>query len=110
MRKRNGWGTYEFQELKINYGGATYAVSGTCDWEVEDHGIGRYEYWGDIGHDHQYMACFHSADIDDIVLEESTEYGNQNLTEIDKVNIAELVVDALNEDSELCSELAENYK
>jgi hypothetical protein len=110
MRKRKDHGNYEFQELKITYGGATYSVSGNAEWEVEDHGIGRYEFWGEIGHDHNYVASFFTADLEDISLEEKTEYGKQTLTEEDKVNIAEIVVDALNEDSELCSELAENFK
>jgi hypothetical protein len=110
MRHRKGFGNYEFQELKITYGSATYSVSGNAEWEVEDHGIGRYEYWGETGHDHKYMACFFTADLEDISIEEKTEYGKQTLTEEDKINIAEIVVEALNEDSELCSQLAEDSK
>jgi hypothetical protein len=109
MRKRNGYGDYEFEELNITYGNGTYTVSGTANYEIEDHGIGRYEYWGETGHDHQYVACFISADIEDIVLQEAVEYGHQTITDEDRINIAELVVDALNDDDELCSELAEKH-
>jgi len=110
MRNRKDHGNYEFQDINITYGNGVYSVNGTADYEIEDHGIGRYEYWGSTEHNHNYVACFISVNIDDIVLQEAVEYGHQNISEEDRINITELVVDTLNNDIELCSELAENSK
>lgn len=109
MRKRKGHGTYEFENIEILYGGATYTVSGNADWEIADHGIGSYEYWGSKETNHEYIAEFFSATIDDIVMEERVEYGTQHLTEEDKITMAELVIEQLNENSNLCDEIAQEY-
>lgn len=108
MRKRKGHGDYDFEGMEVVYGGAVFNVNGTAQYEIEDHGIGRYEYWGSNESDHAYCASFYSADIKDIVMEERLEYGTQNLKDEDMISIAELIVEQLNEDSDLCNQLAED--
>jgi hypothetical protein len=67
---------YELKDYEIEYNGAWYTVSGTAYFEVENNGIGHYEYWGadgfDAGSDY---AEFHSVYLNDIVFERSEEFG-----------------------------------
>lgn len=99
---------YEFTELEIKYKHEYYSVSGSATYEIENDGIGAYEYWGskeyDAGVDY---AQFEDAHINDIVFLRTDELPQSNLMEQDMNNIIEIILDVLNEDPDLCFELGE---
>jgi hypothetical protein len=99
---------YSFSELEIKYKDEYYSVSGSATYEIENDGIGAYEYWGSKEYDAgTNYAVFEDAHIDDIVFLRADELPKNNLMEQDMNNIVEIILDTLNEDHELCFELGE---
>lgn len=97
---------HTFEDINILYGNATYNVSGTAEYELEDIGIGSYEYWGAKGNDSYMTVNFIDAELDDITLFNPIEWEHQTLTEQDKNKIKDLLIEQLNDDRDLCDEIA----
>jgi hypothetical protein len=98
---------YTFNELNILYGGATYHLDGIALFEVYDEGIGSYEYWGSDESQHDYVAVFFEIkSITSMVIVDKLEYGKQTLTEQDINKIKKIAIEDLNDDYDLCSDLA----
>lgn len=90
----------------VLYGGATYNVSGDAKFELEEIGIGSYEYWGSKEHDSLITVFFNDIKIDSIVLENQIEWGKQTLSDEDMAKIADIILDELNSDQDLRDEIA----
>jgi len=104
---------YDFDDLEIKNGSSTIIVSGRAEYEIENEGIGGYEYWGAKGTDNQYVARFIEATITDYELQGQQEaHPTQGTTDKDLIAFESIVVDMLNENQELCNELAQedNYE
>lgn len=100
---------YEFDDLEIKHGSSTILVSGRAEYEIDDEGIGGYEYWGAKGIDHQYVARFVDATITNYDLQVSQKSSPiQGVTENDISAFESIVVDMLNDNQELCIELAQD--
>lgn len=99
---------YEFTELEIKYKNEYYSVSGSAIYEIENDGIGAYEYWGSKEYDAGCnYAVFEDVHLNDIVFLRADELPQSNLMEQDMNNIIEIILDVLNEDHDLCFELGE---
>lgn len=100
---------YEFSELEIEYRGEYYSVSGSAIYEIENDGIGAYEFWGSKEYDAgTNYAHFEDVHIEDIVFLRADELPKSNLMEQDMNNIVDIILNKLNEDAELCNELGES--
>ena len=104
-------GTYPFEDLKVKLGSCFYLCSGEADYEIEDEGIGSYEFWGQKGFDSCKMASFDAIILDTYDLigcypADATGEPLQGLTEKEVKLLEEGALEILNANSELCGELA----
>jgi hypothetical protein len=97
--------TYEFQNLKVQYGSLTVIAKGYAHYDLEDIGEGHYEFWGEKGKDEYILAHFTKSVLQDYNLKGKKSAIEIGLTHLDKKNIESLIVDTLNEDTLLCLEL-----
>ena len=103
--------SYSFEDLKVKLGGCFYLCSGEADYEIEDEGIGSYEFWGQKGNDSYKVAVFDGVSLTDWELigdtpSDATGEPLQGLTEAEVKLLADRVAETLNDNSDLCSELA----
>lgn len=104
-------GTYSFSELKVKLGSSYYLCSGEADYEIEDEGIGSYEFWGQKGNDSYKVAVFDGVSLSDWELiwkpqADVTGEPLQGLTAAEIKILEDGVAEILNANSDLCSELA----
>lgn len=104
-------GTYSFSELKVKLGSCYYLCSGEADYEIEDEGIGSYEFWGQKGKDVYLVAVFDGVSLSDWQLigcypADGTGEPLQGLTDAEIKVLENGVCEILNADGDLCSELA----
>lgn len=100
---------YEFTDELIKYGNAEYIASGVALYSVYDEGIGSYEYWGAKGTHHEYIAEFSEIKtISSLALKNKIEWGGGSLTihEQDIEKIKDILLEDLNDDYDLCIDLA----
>lgn len=95
--------------MELDMGDAIAVVSGRAMYEIEDQGIGSYECHGAKGHDSYKVAVFDSCKITDwkLVDHMGQSIKGQGLTKDDIKALQEVIVNELNENQELCCELAE---
>lgn len=98
--------TYEFKNLKVQYGNLTVVAKGYAHYDIEDIGEGHYEFWGEKGKDEYLVAFFSECVLQDYNLKGKKSKVELGLTHIDKKNIEGLIIDMLNEDADLCINLA----
>lgn len=92
--------SYHFNSLQIPYGDAFIEVNGTAKYQIEDLSSGEYGDPEDL-HAFFFKAVIRSYDTE-------IEDPMTGLTKKDLESIAEIVVETLNEDYELCSILPHN--
>lgn len=89
--------SYHFKDLKIPYGKESISVNGTAKFQIEDLSS------GERGDQEELIAFFYKA----VIRSYDTDYynPNQGLTEKDLLALEDVVLEALNDDYELCSNL-----
>jgi hypothetical protein len=98
--------THHFKNLKVQYGSMSVLATGYAHYEIEDIGEGHYEFWGEKGKDEYLCAFFTKCVLQDYTLKGKKTRAELGLTFTDKKNIEGIILDTLNEDSELCINLA----
>lgn len=98
--------TYDYKNLKVQYGSLTVIAKGYAHYELQDIGEGHYEFWGEKGKEEYLVAFFTKCVIQDYNLKGKKSTVDMGLTHLDKKNIEKLILDTLNEDAELCINLA----
>jgi hypothetical protein len=94
--------TYEFNCLQIPLGDAFIEVNGTATYQIEDLSS------GERGDEEALVAFFYEAKIRNYDTE--VEEPLQGLTKQDLVALADIVLEILNDDYELCTTLPINPK
>lgn len=102
--------TFEIENMELDMGDAIALVSGRATYDIEDQGIGGYECHGFKGHDSYKVAVFESCKITTWKLIDhlGKEISDLGLTKDDIEALQEVIVNELNENHELCCELAED--
>jgi hypothetical protein len=108
-------GTHSFEGLKVKLGSCYYLCDGEADYEIEDEGIGSYEFWGAKGFDSRLFAVFDAISLSNYELigcypADATGEPLQGLTEKEIKLLEEGALEILNCDSDLCGELAKDAK
>jgi len=103
-------GTYSFSDLKVKLGSCFYLCSGEADFEIEDQGIGSYEFHGAKGNDSYLVAAFDGVSLSSYDLlgcypADATGEPLQGLTAAEVKLLEEGVIDILSADNELSAEL-----
>ena len=103
--------SHSFEDLKVKFGGCFYLCSGEADYEIEDEGIGSYEFWGSKGNDSYKVAVFDGVSLTEWEMightpADATGEPLQGLTAAEVKLLEDRVAEVLNENSDLCSELA----
>jgi len=94
--------TYHFNCLQIPYGDAFIEVNGTATYQIEDLSS------GERGDQEELQAFFYKAKIRSYDTE--VEDPMQGLTKQDLVALEQVILDALNDNYELCTTLPTNPK
>jgi hypothetical protein len=94
--------TYQFNCLQIPYGDAFIEVNGTATYQIEDLSS------GERGDQEELQAFFYKAKIRSYDTE--VEDPMQGLTKQDLVALEQVVLDALNDNYELCTTRPTNPK
>lgn len=107
--------SYSFEDLKVKLGSCFYLCSGEADYEIEDEGIGSYEFWGQRGKDTYFVAAFEGVSLSSYDLigcypADATGEPLQGLTEAEVKLLEEGVEAILNADSDLSGELVRKAK
>ena len=100
--------TFDIYDMELDMGDAVACVRGFATYDIEDIGIGGYEYHGSKETDRCPVAVFSSCKITDwkLIGPNGREMDKQGLTKDDIQALQEVVVEELNDNFELCCELA----
>lgn len=92
--------SYHFDGINVHLGNAVVSVSGTAKYQIED--------LGSSDADSTLIAYFYEAKIRDYKMKNENQLAG--FTEQDRQAMAEMVLEILNDDYELCTNLPINTK